>query len=166
MHRFTWKSSSVVLALFAAPLFVYASDQPNFSGTWKLDPAQSPDVHGAMITLTIKTDDAGKISYERLMKQTDGKQAVVRVTCSPGGKDCSLDENGQKAKVSLWYDGSALMILKTGGPKQDATTERRLELSPDGNTLKVQFTNLDLDSSSKPETLVFTKQPDLTAATK
>jgi len=155
----------MVLALFAAPLFVYASDQPNFSGTWKLDPAQSPDVHGAMVTLTIK-DDSGKISYERSMKQTDGKQTVVRFTCSPGGKECPFDENGHKAKVSLWYDGSALMILKTGGLKQDATTERRLELSPDGNTLKVQFTNLDLDTSSKAETLVFTKQSTLTATTK
>jgi hypothetical protein len=164
MHRFLSSISAIALALWAAPWLVGASNQPNFSGTWKLDPARSPGVNGATITLNIK-DEAGKISYERLMKQTDGKQMEVRFTCSPGGSQCDFDENGHKAKVSLWYDGSALMILKTKGPKQDATTERKLELSPDGNTLKVQFTNLDLDKDSKPETLVFTKQPALTAAT-
>jgi hypothetical protein len=164
MHRFLSSISAIALALWAAPWLVGASNQPNFSGTWKLDPARSPGVNGATITLNIK-DEAGKISYERLMKQTDGKQMEVRFMCSPGGSQCDFDENGHKAKVSLWYDGSALMILKTKGPKQDATTERKLELSPDGNTLKVQFTNLDLDKDSKPETLVFTKQPALTAAT-
>jgi hypothetical protein len=147
----------VALAAFTAPLFIYASDQPNFSGTWKLDTARSPGVNGT-ITLSIK-DDAGKISYERSIKETNGKEIVARFTCSPGGSQCPFDENGHKAKVSIWYDGSALMILKTGGPKQDTTTERRLELSPDGNTLKVQFTNLDLDNNGKPETLVFAKQP-------
>ncbi|MBV8706884.1 MAG: hypothetical protein JOZ45_13835 [Acidobacteriaceae bacterium] len=162
MHQLKW-NSSMVLALLAAPLLAIASDQPNFSGTWKLDPARSPGVNGATITLNIK-DEAGKISYERTVKQTDGKQTAAHFTCSPGGSNCDFDENGHKAKVSLWYDGSALMILKTGGPKQDATTERKLELSADGNTLKVQFMNLDLDKSDKPETLVFTKQPNSAAS--
>ena len=161
MHRFIGNCS---LLLLAAPLLIYASDQPNFSGTWKLDPARSPGVNGATITLNIK-DEAGKISYERFIKQADGKQEVVRFNCSPGGKDCDFDENGHKAKVSLWYNGPALIILKTGGPKEDATTERKLELSADGSTLKVQFTNLDLDKNSKPETLVFVKQPNPTATT-
>jgi hypothetical protein len=142
---------------------MYASDQPNFSGTWKLDPARSPGANGASITLTIK-DEAGKIDYRRSMKQNDGKEVVARFTCSPGASECDFDENGHKAKVSLWHDGTALVILKTGGPKQDATTERKLELSADGNTLKVQFTNLDLDKSGKPETLVFVKQSTSTAS--
>ena len=161
MHRFIRNCSFI---LFAAPLLIYADGQPNFSGTWKLDSARSPGVNGATITLNIK-DEAGKISYERSIKQTNGKQEAVRFTCSPGGKDCDLDENGHKAKVSLWYNGPALIILKTGGPKEDATTERKLELSADGNTLKVQFTNLDLDKNSKPETLVFAKQATSTATT-
>jgi hypothetical protein len=163
MHRWTRSCSPAALAVLAAPLLIYAGDQPNFSGTWKLDPTRSPGVNGT-ITLNIK-DEAGKISYQRSIKQTNGKETIARFTCSPGGGECPFDENGHKAKVSLWYDGSALMILKTGGPKQDTTTERKLELSPDGNTLNVQFTNLDLDNNSKPETLFFTKQPESAAAT-
>lgn len=163
MRQLKW-NSSMVLALLAAPLLTVASDQPNFSGTWKLDPAKSPGINGITITLHIK-DEAGKISYERTVQQTNGKQTVAHFTCSTGGSNCDFDENGHKAKVSLWYNGPALMILKTSGPKEDATTERKLELTPDGNTLKVQFTNLDLDKSNKPETLVFTKQPSSAAPT-
>jgi hypothetical protein len=160
MHQWNRNYSLAALAVWAVPLVVYAGDQPNFTGTWKLDPAKSPGVNQS-ITLTIQ-DEAGKISYERALKQADGKQTVARFTCSPGGNDCRFDENGHKARVSLWYDGPALMILKTDGPRQDTTTERRLELSPDGNTLKVQFTNLD--RGSQPETLIFSKQPIETAA--
>jgi hypothetical protein len=163
MQQFTWQSSSIVFALLTAPLLAYSSDQTDFSGMWRLDPARSPGAKGAVIMLTIQKD-AGKISYERTMREADGKQAVIHFVCSPDGKNCDLDENGHKAKVSLWYDGPALMILKTGGPKQDSTTERKLELSQDGNTLKVQFTNLDLDSGSKTDTFVFTKQSASAAA--
>ena len=80
----------------------------------------------------------------------------VRFTCPVDGTQCKLDENGHQAKVSLWYDGSALVVLKTDGPKEDETTERKLELSPDGKTLTVHFTNLA--GNDKPETLVFTKE--------
>ena len=132
------------------------------SGSWKLDPARSPGANGATITINIK-DKAGQITYERTMKEANGNMRKAHFTCSVG-KDCEYDENGHKAKVSFWYDGPALMILKTNGPKQNATTERKLDLSPDGNTLNVEFTNLDLDSSSKQEILVFVKQPPLTAA--
>jgi hypothetical protein len=164
MHRMTWIRSSMVLAAaLATPLFVSAADQPNFSGTWKLDPARSPGANGANITVTIK-DEGGNIAYERSLTQADGKQREAHFTCSTGGKECEFDENGHKAKVSLWYDGPALMILKTDGPKEDATIERKLELSADGNTLKVQFTNLDTDKDSKPEALVFTKQAAPVAA--
>ena len=60
--------------------------------------------------------------------------------------------------MSFWYGGAKLVILKTDGPKQDATVERTLELSPEGNTLTVKFTNLDLDKDGKAKSLVFVKQ--------
>ena len=162
MQHVTRNTSLTVLAVLAAPLLLIASDQTNFTGSWKLDPARSPSARGATVTVNIK-QQAGTITYDRSMKREDGKVEEAHFTCSIG-KECVYDENGHKAKVSFWFDGPALMILKTKGPKDDATTERKLSLSPDGKTLNIEFTNLDLDKSGKPETLVFVKQPPLTAA--
>lgn len=128
---------------------------PNFSGKWQIDPSQSQAAHGAVISLVIK-DDGGKIDYQRTMKEGAGKEVVFHFSCSTGGKECPFDENGHKAKVSLWYDGPALMILKTEGSKQAVTTERKLELSPDGKSLLVEFSNIA--ANDKPEKLVFKKQ--------
>ena len=148
----------LALAVVAAPFFTLVSARamstPDFSGSWQLDPAKSEDVNGATITVAIE-NESGKINYQRTLRERNGRQAVVRFTCAVDGSQCELDENGHHAKVSLWYDGSALMMLKTDGPKEDETTERRLELSPDGKTLTVHFTNFT--GNGKPETLVFTK---------
>ncbi len=153
----------IISLLVCASAWAHAGDRPNFSGDWQLDTAKSQGLEGETVTLKI-TDDSGKITYQRSLKKRDGKQYQAHFTCSPGAGECEFNENGHKAKVSLWYDGSALMILKTGGPREDATTERKFELSPDGNTLKVQFTNLNVDNNTKPETWVFLKQPTSIAA--
>ncbi len=128
---------------------------PDFSGNWRLDPSKSQETNGTVITLAIQ-NESGKINYQRTVQERDGRQMVARFTCPADGTQCNLNENGHKSKVSLWYDGSALVVLKTDGPKDDETTERRLELSPDGKTLTVDFTNLA--GSDKPEKLVFTKE--------
>ncbi|MGH9581731.1 MAG: hypothetical protein ACRD4O_02205, partial [Bryobacteraceae bacterium] len=59
------------------------------------------------------------------------------------------------AKVSLWYDGSALVILKTDGPSDDSVTQWRLALSANGKTLSVDLTHIVPQKS--PEKLVFDK---------
>lgn len=150
----------LALAMTAAPLFTMvtvanALGTPDFSGNWHLDPARSQETEGATVNLSIR-NESGKINYERTLREKNGRQVVARFTCAVDGSQCALDENGHKAKVSLWYDGSALMMLKTDGPKEDETTERRLQLSPDGKTLTVQFTNMA--GNDKPEKLVFTKE--------
>jgi hypothetical protein len=145
-----------VAALFTiSPAVFAAAGPPDFSGSWRLDPAKSQETNGAVVTLSIQNDD-GKMKYERTARERDGRQMVARFDCAVGSTQCDFDENGHKAKVSLWYDGSALMILKTNGPRDDETTERRLELSSDGQTLKVLFTNFA--GNNKPEKLVFTKE--------
>lgn len=139
----------------SAPAVRAAAGPTDFSGNWRLDPAKSQDTNDTAVTLAIQ-NDSGKIKYERTVRERNGRQLVARFTCTADGTQCNLDENGHKAKVSLWYDGSALMILKTNGAKEDETTERKLALSPDGQTLTVEFTNLA--GSGKPEKLVFTKE--------
>jgi len=85
----------------------------------------------------------------------DGKSATARFTCSVGANSCDFDENGHKAKVSLWYNGPELVILKTDGEKHDNTVEWHMRLSDDGKTLNI---NREIIApSDEKETLVFNK---------
>jgi hypothetical protein len=142
-------------AMVLSPL-LWAQQTPNFTGTWQLDPAKSQaNVRDEAVTLTIQ-DNSPNIQFKRVARQAGGHESVSTFTCQTGGKECDFDENGHKAKVSLWYDGSALVILKTDGPKEDAVTQWRLELSPDGKTLSVVLTHID--PSENEEKLVFDKE--------
>ncbi len=150
----------MVLALLAAPLFAspfFASDDgpPDFTGTWQLDGAKSPAAEGSNVSLTIQ-DSSGKISFTRVVRGRDGKEITSRFTCQAGGGTCDFDEGGHKAKVSLWYDGTALVVLKTDGPKEDSVTQWKLQLSPDKTNLKVEFSHIEPEDKS--EDLVFDKK--------
>ncbi len=150
---------NLAAALLAAPILVssllLADDTPpNFSGTWQLDAAKSPMAGGA-VTLTIQ-DNAGKIDFTRVAREKDGKEITSRFSCKTGGTQCDFAEGDHKAKVSLWYNGSALMILKTDGPKEDSVTQWKLELSPDKHNLNIELDHIE--PNDKSENLVFDKK--------
>ena len=154
------RSFKLALALLAAPTlfsFLLLADDspPNFSGTWQLDSAKSPAATGQSVTLTIQ-DSSGKITFTRVAHEKDGKEITDHFSCQTGGNQCDFDEGSHKAKVSLWYNGPALVILKTDGPKEDSVTQWKLELSPDKHTLNVEFT--PIEPAEKAENLVFDKQ--------
>jgi hypothetical protein len=146
------------LVRYTGPLFcslLLAQQSLNFSGTWQLDAAKSQAGGGnRQVTFTIQ-DNSPKIEFKRVVQEGGGHEVVSQFTCETGGKECEFDEGGHKAKVSLWYDGTALVILKTDGPKEDAVTQWRLDLSSDGKTLTVDLTHID--PSGNPEKLVFDK---------
>ena len=146
---------AVLAAPFAFSLVFAAPGPPNFSGTWTLDPAKSPDAQGRIVTYNIQ-DTSGKINFTRIVRERDGKEVTSQFACEPGGNQCDFDEGGHKAHVSLWYNGSALMILKTDGPKEDSVTQWKLELEPGGKSLKVGFEHIE--PTDKDETLVFDKK--------
>ena len=147
------------LAMLAAPLFplllLAAPPTPNFTGTWELNSAKSPGEEGRTITVTIQ-DAAGKISFKRVVRQKDGKEETSQFSCEVGGNQCDFAEGGHTAKVSLWYNGPALMILKTDGPKEDSVNQWKLELSADGKTMNVEFSHIE--PNDKSENLVFDKK--------
>lgn len=150
----------LALALLTAssiPLFAFADDtaQPDLSGTWQLDTTKSPPRDAEGITYTIK-DASGKIDFSRVTQERDGKNVTSKFSCDTVGTQCEFDEGNHKAKVSLWYDGPALVILKTDGPREDSVTQWRLQVSPDGKTLNVTLTHLE--PSDTTETLVFDKK--------
>ncbi|MBV9156309.1 MAG: hypothetical protein JO097_08595 [Acidobacteriaceae bacterium] len=154
------RCSHVALAVLAAPFLPFLvlpanAGAPNFSGTWQLDAAKSQADQGQAITLTIQ-NPSGKLNFERIVRDKDGKELKSQFSCEIGGNQCDFEENGHKAKVSLWFNGPALQILKTDGPKEDAVTQWSLQLSADGNTLTVEFDHID--PTDKKQTLVFDKK--------
>lgn len=154
------RSVDVALALPAtfllASCLLAADGPPNYSGTWQLDAGKSPAAEGRLMTLTIE-DDSGKINFTRVAHERDGKELTSRFSCQTGGVTCDFDEGGHKAKVSLWYDGPALVILKTDGPKEDSVTQWKLQLGPDKQSLSVDLTHIE--PNDKSESLVFDKRP-------
>ena len=146
-------------ALFAVSLFpsVLLADtsQPKLNGVWQLNAAKSQlDDAGETITLDIQST-AGKLKLIRTVHGKDGKDLKSQFDCKTDGSDCELDGGSYKAKVSVWYDGNALEILKTDGPKDDAVTQWKL-MCPDASSLDVELTHID--PSGKPEKLIFDKK--------
>lgn len=152
--------SRLRLAAFALPLFflpVLSADsgRPNFVGAWQMDSAKSQVDDGRVVTLTIESV-SDKIKLIRVVREKDGKEVTSKFVCATGGGDCEFDEGDRKAKVSLWYDGNALIVLKTDGPKEDAVTQWKMQLAPNPNTLTIDLTHID--PTSKAETIVFSKK--------
>ena len=116
------------LAALAAPLLfslVLSADsgRPDFSGAWQMNPTKSQIDDGRAVTLTIqKISD--KIKLVRVVREKDGKEITSQFVCATSGGDCEFDEGEHKAKVSLWYDGKALIVLRP--------TDQRKTPSPNG----------------------------------
>lgn len=142
------------LAATAFPFLASADSPPDFTGSWQMDTAKSQVEDGRVVSLTIE-HVSNKLKMVRVVRGKDGKEAVSQFICATMGAECELDDAGHKAKVSVWYNGPALVVLKTEGPKEDASDEWTFKLS-DPKTLTVALEHID--PTSKDETLVFSKK--------
>jgi hypothetical protein len=106
------------------------------------------------VSLTIQ-DASDKIKVVRVVHESGGKEITSRFVCPTNGSECVFQEGDHKAKVSLWYVGPALMVLKTDGPKQDSIMQWKMQLDPASNKLTVALTHIE--PSGSPETIVFNK---------
>jgi hypothetical protein len=153
------RSVALGLSVFAVSLFplVVSADtsRPNISGSWQLNAAKSqlvtPDDG---ITLDIEST-SDKLKVIRIVHGKDGRDLKSQFDCKTDGTDCVFDAGSYKAKVSVWYDGNALQILKTDGPKDDAVTQWKV-VCTDGSSLSIELTHID--PSGKAEMLVFEKK--------
>jgi hypothetical protein len=156
MRCFRWALAGLAAPLLFSLVVSADSGTPNLTGSWQMDPAKSQVEDGRLVSLTIE-NVSNKIKMVRVVRAKDGKEVTSQFVCGLGGKECEYDGGGYKAKVSLWYNGPALVVLKTDGPKEDASDEWTFKLSPDSHTLTVALEHID--PTSKDETLVFSKQP-------
>ncbi len=151
MSRFTGIKSVFVALAAAASLTASGVD---FTGHWQIDSSRSK--LGPERTASLDVEQQGdKVTFVRQYQDHDGKSATARFTCVVGSNSCDYDENGHKAKVSLWYNGPELVILKTDGEKHDNTVEWHMKLADDGKTLNINR-EIIMPSDEK-ESLVFKK---------
>jgi hypothetical protein len=153
MRYFGYALSALAVSLFFSLPLAADSGKVDFSGVWELDSAKSQD--GRAITLKIE-NVSNKVKVVRAVRDKDGKEVTSEFVCETGAGECEYDEAGHKAKVTLWYNGPALVILKTEGLKEDASDEWTLKLSNGTKTLTVDLEHID--PTGNPETLVFNRK--------
>lgn len=92
--------------------------------------------------------------------QRSGPSTVADFQCSTEGQNCDVKVGGHKARVSLYYNGPALVELETKG---DKVIKRRFSILSTGDTMKLEVFPTTADG--KVEELEFVRdQP--TAAQK
>jgi hypothetical protein len=139
-------------ALLGLGLLYGDAAKPKLGGTWELDPGKSKLEHGgAAIELTV-VDAGGKLQLTKTVTAADGKEAVSKFECAPAGPECPYDEAGHKSKVSLWFQGSDLAILKTDGATDDEVSQWTLKLR-DPDTLEITVSHITPGGAD--ETMVF-----------
>jgi len=128
------------VCLLAGGVAAAQTSPPALSGTWVL--RKDPSVK----LVVEQTPD--KIHVQEFR----GDQVLTEYTCNTVGKDCEMQEEGHPAKVSLWFNGSKLVELRTKG---NEVTRRRFTLAPDGHSLEVELSALS--NNGKTEILAYSR---------
>jgi hypothetical protein len=112
-----------VIGAASLPLFADAqSDRDGLIGTW----TENGGAHGWVI------ENGAKGLH---MTQLETSAPVADFTCATDGHDCDIRISGKKGKVSMYYNGAALIQFETKG---DVVTKRKFSIN--GNGLKVEVT--------------------------
>lgn len=139
MRRFTIRALAVA-SVAAALGLLQAQAKPNFSGTWKLNPAKSD--FGAMPAPESRTD---KITHEdpALTDSFTQSGQMGKVTAefkySTDGKETHNTVRGNEIQNTAKWEGDELVISgKTVLNGADVTMHDRWSLSADGKALTIR----------------------------
>jgi hypothetical protein len=129
-----------------------STDKPDISGKWTLDPAKSKVNESSARLIQIEKKDK-EMHWVETVKRND-KEATVEYQCAATGRECDMKDEGHPAKVSLYYNGPALMETKTNGREGEDVTRRKIELNADG-TLQIEVVHIV--PQKEKELLVYTR---------
>ncbi len=85
-----------------------------------------------------------RITYSR------GGRKVAEFECGTEGGECAIRDSGRHAKVSMWFNGSKLVVLETRGGQ---IVKRRFGVSRKGGTLGLEI--IPIMPAGKTETSSF-----------
>src|ERR1700683_946107 len=122
------------LLLLGVALVNASESKADLSGTWKLDQARSESgqTYKDLVLLIEGKDQSIHI------KETRGpnlREDVSDFTCGTMGKSCAMQDGPDKAKVTVYYNGPVLVVLKTDGRKGDSVTKWRLSRAPTSDSI-------------------------------
>jgi len=135
--RFAVGGAMLLLLAGSAPADEVA-DRAKLLGAWQSAAGKDGD---AIWTLEAKGEAI------RLSETRQG-ETLLEFECVAAGKECEAKVSGRKAKVSLWFNGSKLVVMETRGSD---VVERRFQVAGEGDTLQVQI--LQVAPPGKPEML-------------
>lgn len=65
----------------------------------------------------------------------EGSDKIAEYSCRADGQECEIKTSGKKAKVSMWFNGPALVQLETQGSN---VVKRRFAVRPQGETMELE----------------------------
>jgi hypothetical protein len=142
------------LILVLPGMLIAASAAAPFAGSWVLNAAKS-EGDSKLTELTIHLSPDGQVKFDSVLHKGDA-DVKAEFECTTNGKDCEWDQSGHKSKVSMWFNGPALVVMKSDGPAEDSASQWKLEAAADGKTLTLTLSHILPDG--KDETLVFDKK--------
>jgi hypothetical protein len=143
-----------VLLLLGGPGWIAAEDRPDLSGTWKLDQAKAEPGQANKDFVLVFEQKEQNIQY----KETRGpnpKGDVSSFSCDVLGKQCDMQDGGEKAKISVYYSGSTMVMMKVR--KNGSVEKRQLTESASGDSLVMEI--IHVVPSGATEKFAFSKVP-------
>jgi hypothetical protein len=103
-------------------------------------------------------DDSGKDSNtvwilegendEIQITESRNNEVVAKFSCNTMGRECAVKESGQKAKISLYYNGPSLVEMEIRG---NDVVKRRFTATDSGDKLEIEV--IPIAPSGKTEVL-------------
>jgi hypothetical protein len=85
---------------------------------------------------------------------TENDRKLSEWECNAAGRECATKEAGKPVKVSMWFNGSKLVVMETRGTE---VLKRRFHASGDGNTLELEL--IPIVPQGKPELVRLARAP-------
>jgi len=144
----------VVLVALASCGMLAGAEHPDFSGTWRLSPDAAPPDGSVRLTIKQGADEL------RIRSTEAPADAITEISCNTIGKDCEAKVNGKPAKVSYYFNGSALVEWITEGKKAERVRKVRRTLSPDGAKMTVEIEQISPPDPNR-QTVVYVRDQQL-----
>jgi hypothetical protein len=124
--------------VFSVAAFADDADRAKLMGSWESQSGNSET------WLLEAKGDAVHITY------LQGDKKLAEFECDTDGKDCATKVGGHSAKMSLWFNGSKLVVLETKGSE---VVKRRFAIAGAGEEMDLEI--IPIASDTKAETVHF-----------